>query len=164
MERLKSKFNIDDVKSEVYRLTGDEYTVIDDTYPGYHQGILIRHNLCGHINKMSIRNFKGGRRCRACSQKINSQKGGDAVRKNIQWANQVVSNVGGYDIIGSIYINVHVKILFRHQECGNVFLCSVNKFKQGKRCPICTQNKDIIAPEEKIIIEKKRSFWDWNSN
>ena len=44
-----------------------------------------------------------------------------------------------YTVLGD-YVNNKVKILMRHNVCGNEYTTRPNDFQQGHRCPICLKN------------------------
>lgn len=63
----------DSFQERVYKLVGDEYTVVGD-YEGQHKKVLIRHNKCNaeHLYKPS--NFFDGQRCPECSSLIHKKE------------------------------------------------------------------------------------------
>lgn len=58
---------IEDIKFEVSSETRGEFEVLSDTYKNTDEKIKIIHNKCGEIYKVSMTNFRKGRRCPNCS-------------------------------------------------------------------------------------------------
>lgn len=52
-----------------------------------------------------------------------------------------------YTVLGD-YVNTNTKILMRHNKCGNKYLVTPNKFKQGRRCPACMVCKKPFTNEQ----------------
>jgi len=49
---------------------------------------------------------------------------------------KVVNTVNGYELI-STYTNALTKVEIKHLHCGNSWYITPNKFKLGRRCPVC---------------------------
>lgn len=63
----KMRRSPEEYKKLVKNLVGDEYTPIT-AYTKSSEEIEMRHNVCGHITKMSANDFLFGRRCEICGQ------------------------------------------------------------------------------------------------
>lgn len=64
--KYSKTLTIEDVKKEIESID-KEYTVISKKYTGTHDPLLVQHNKCKNIYKVSRTNFLAGKRCPFCS-------------------------------------------------------------------------------------------------
>lgn len=116
-----------------------DYKVLSE-YRSNKQRIKIQHLKCGYIYSVTVRALTAERGyCPKC------WKNPTTIRMGLIFE-EYVKNVNGYTLL-SEYVNSKEKVKIRHDDCGNVFLVSPNKFKSKKtRCPNCT----ISIGEEKV--------------
>lgn len=126
--------------NEVYELVGNEYIVLEN-YITTSKKILFKHNIeeCGNEFKITPNKFLSkGSRCPICSEK-------ERIKKRTKTHEQFIQDV--YDLVGDEYtvlekyIKSNIKILFRHNFCGNEFKMSPQCFLSNQRCPKCSLNK-----------------------
>ena len=143
------KKNTDIFKEEVFKLTGDEYTVLGE-YIGASDKILMKHNKCGYEYKVKPSMFLQGRRCPKCA---------GMMKKNTDIFKEEVFKLTGdeYTVLGE-YISNDTKILMKHNKCGYEYEVKPNSFLQGNRCPYCYENKIKLDLDEdaKICREKRK--------
>ena len=136
-------------KEEVFKLTGDEYTVLGE-YIGAHTKILMKHNKCGYEWEVVPSSFLQGHRCPNCF-------GGRAMKKDTSIFKEEVYKLTSdeYTVLGE-YIGAFDKILMKHNECGHEYEVLPNNFLQGVRCPYCRKNriKLKLDKDAKIFREK----------
>ena len=148
---MRKKKTTKEFKEEVFKLTGDEYTVLGE-YIGTHTKILMKHNKCGHEWEVVPSSFLQGHRCPNCF-------GGKAMKKDTSiFKEDVYKQVGNeYTVLGD-YIGAFDKILMKHNKCGYEYEILPNNFLQGKRCPYCYENKIKLKLDEdaKIFREKRK--------
>mgnify|MGYP005756758865 CR=1 FL=1 len=125
MSRRKTN---EEFKNEIYELVGDEYTVIGE-YTLNRNKIRFKHNKCGHVFDMKPNNFLNGQRCPKCYGK--KKKNTDIFKK------EVYELVKDEYIVLDEYKTDKIKIKFKHNKCGNIFLMSPHNFLAGQRCPKC---------------------------
>ena len=62
------KKTINDFKNEIFKIVGNEYEVISENYTNNKEPILIKHNKCGYLYKVSPVDFiSHGHRCPYCN-------------------------------------------------------------------------------------------------
>ena len=120
-------------KSEVRALVGDKYSVLSN-YVNSKKKVLIRHNKCGRSWEVIPNNFLRGARCPYCSNTYHTK------RTNKQFVSELIDLVGnGYTVLDK-YQGSDIKIRFKHNICGNIFLSTPYRFlKMGQRCPKCSR-------------------------
>ena len=135
---------LESIKVKIEATVGKEYSVLADEYISYSdKNFKLRHNKCGHEYTTSICNFFNGSRCHSCKQNENGKKV-NAYKKtiyNLEWAKKLVTDRGinEYKLLSTEYNNVHQKVDIQHLVCNSVFSPTLNNFRQGTRCPICTE-------------------------
>ena len=135
---MRPNYNRDTIKfkEEVYKLTGDQYKVLDE-YIGVENKILLKHNIdnCNNVFLMKPCKFLLGQRCPKCY---------GTQRKTIEEFKREVFELveNEYDILGE-YKNAKTKILIKHNSnnCNNsCFEMIPDAFLNGQRCPICSES------------------------
>ena len=115
-------------KEEVYNLVGSEYTVLSE-YKNSKTKVLMKHNKCGSSFYTFPNNFLKGNRCPKCA--------GNMRKTTRQFSQEVYNLVGDeYSVLGE-YVGSNIKILMKHNKCGNEYEVSPSAFLQGARCPQC---------------------------
>lgn len=132
------KKTTEEFKQEVYKLVGNEYTVLSDYITGKDK-VLIKHNNCGNEYMVTPSKFLSGDRCPICSIETRRQK---QVKSHDQFIKEVYSLVGNeYTVIGK-YINAKTKIKLKHNLCGSEYYVKPGNFlNNNRRCPICNESK-----------------------
>jgi hypothetical protein len=117
---------------EVYNFVGDEYLVLEQ-YINSHTKILMKHNICNYQWLNSPDNFLKGCRCPKCA---------GVLPYTTETFKEKVFELEGkeYDVL-SEYKNTQTKILMIHNGCGKEYYVKPNKFINGRRCPICSQEQ-----------------------
>ena len=62
-------------------------------------------------------------------------------KTNKEFLNEVKELVRNEYTFLEDYVNNKIKILCRHNKCGNEYLVSPNRFLSGRRCPYCSGKK-----------------------
>ena len=115
-------------KKEVFELVKDEYLVLSE-YATSREKILVKHNECGESFLMAPSDFLSGQRCPSCF--------GTPKKTTNEYVDEVERLVGGkYTVLGE-YKGNKVKILTRHNECGNEWEITPNQFLRNVSCPKC---------------------------
>lgn len=148
-----NKKTTDMYKSEVLKLVGNEYSVLEE-YVNTNTPIKMKHNKCGHEYSVSPHNFIGtpnrdGRRCPKCSKHL--KFGIDDIAKFIK------DKYGDeYILLSKTYKNNHTYLDFKHSICGTIFKSTfMNMKKEFCHCPICnatslTTLKSFLEDVEKL--------------
>lgn len=125
------KKTLNEVKTDIFSLVGNEYSVLSESYSNNKEKLLIRHNKCGHEYQVSFNKFQYGRRCPHC-------KGGKSISKEefIQRAKEKRDDFEEFEFLGE-YKNTETEFLFLHKKCGNTFMMTPHKFITGRNCPHC---------------------------
>lgn len=118
-------------KEEVYKLVGDEYTVISE-YNGRHKPVYVKHIECGTTYPVTPGDFLKGRRCKQCYFKAK-------LKTNNEWLKQVKLLTGDDYTFLEEYKGDNIKIAYKH-SCGGTHQVSPNNFINGTRCPICKES------------------------
>lgn len=129
------KKNDKQFKEEVFCLVGKEYSFLT-VYTNNKTKLFVRHNsesCSNHEYYIAPKDFLKGSRCPKCASKIVGKKLATTPQ---EFLNSVKELVGEEYSILSEYKNSRTKVLFLHNECGQPFLMSPDKFKSGQRCPI----------------------------
>jgi hypothetical protein len=163
--RIKS-LSQEDAFNEIRTLLGEGYSIISDKFTRVDDRLWILHESCGREYLISLTNLRRGRKCPKCSRSASSKHGQAARRGNIERARRVIAKEKDYELIGNHYTNIHTKMLIKHHVCGKVWLCTVNNFRIGKRCPNCMDTRhDSVkeAEKEEIAIQKiRQSLYNMN--
>jgi hypothetical protein len=118
-------------KKEVYKLVGDEYTVLGE-YINSDIKIKMKHNKCGYLYTIEPTNFLQGTRCAKCA--------GNAKKTTEEFKKEVYELVGGeYTVLGE-YNNCQTEIKIKHNECGHIYKIKPSSFLIGTICPKCRWN------------------------
>lgn len=107
------------------------YKLLDDEYIGNRTKL---NMICpkGHNWSCNLRNFKIGRRCRACSYVL---RGSKQTLKYEDVKNFIQSN--GYKLLSSEYVNNSEKLQMMCDK-GHIFEMEYSSFQQNRRCPKCS--------------------------
>ena len=146
---------LDQFKSEVYDLVGDEYTVLGN-YEGNNTKILMRHNTCGHEYMVTPVKFSSGNRCPKCSH--------GSTRKTIEDIKKEIEEVDpNYELV-SEYKGRKTKVKLRH-SCGCEFETYIwNFLKNGVRCPNCKDYSSSSSEKELLNYIKEIYKGDIKNN
>jgi Zn ribbon nucleic-acid-binding protein len=119
-------------KQKVFDLVGGEYNILEK-YTNSKIKILFRHNKCkdgGNFEfKMLPATFIHGERCPKCfgKHKKTTEKFKQEVFELVKDEYSVLEN----------YTNTEVKILMKHNKCGNEYFVTPHSFLDGRKCPKC---------------------------
>lgn len=120
-------------KEEVYNLVNGDYTVLGG-YTGNKNKVLLRHEICDRVFKMSPNSFLRGQRCPWCSGKMR--------KTTKRFKEEVRQKFGdGYEVI-SQYKNANTKVKIRH-NCGYEWECRPTDFLKSKGCVKCRKEKQL---------------------
>ena len=139
----------DDFKKEVYDLVQDEYYV-KTAYVNRNTKVLFHHNICDSDFWMTPSAFvHAGSRCtnKKCLHNRLSLAMKDSPEEFQEKFNK---QSNGEYILLSDYHSSNEKVLIKHNECGNSFWISPNRFLQGQGC----SNSECIRKR----IREKRAF------
>lgn len=128
---------------EIFLKVKNDYSVLSE-YMGSQSKIAFKHNKCGNVFEMRPNDFLIGQRCPDCSRKEQSANQKYTHRQFIKKVYDLVACE--YSVLG-YYISSTDKILFKHNDCGFVFIMQPANFlrvdckRGGQRCPQCAGNK-----------------------
>ena len=117
---------------EVYKLIGDEYSVLEK-YRGNYISIIHMHNADGCDYKWSVmpNSFLQGGRCPKCT--------GYSKTTNL-FKEEIYTLVGNeYEVLGE-YINAKTHIKMKHMLCNTSYKVAPTNFLKGNRCPQCNES------------------------
>lgn len=142
-DEMPRRHTIDTIKARFKAEVGSEYTVLSNEYISYgDKNFSIRHNKCNTVYTTSVCNFFNGSRCKICKQKVNGKNALAALKSKytIEWAKELVKERGNgeYILLDDTYSNIHTKMQIKHIVCNSIFNPTLNNFRQGTRCPECT--------------------------
>lgn len=140
---------------QVYKLVGDEYTVLGK-YKNSTTRVKLRHNECGHIWDILPSNFlQGNNRCPQC-MRPNYNRDTEQFKKEIYDLTD-----GEYTVLGE-YVNNGTKIKMKHNTCNYEYSVLPRNFlNNGNRCPQCRESKGeqtIRKYLEKEMIAFKQEY------
>lgn len=153
----KMRKSHDGFVEEVYKLVGEEYSVIG-TYRNGLSNIKMKHNYCGYQWSPRACEFvNSGKRCPKCFG--NNKKTTDEFKSEVF---EIVGNE--YSVIGE-YTSIHEKIKMKHNSSFCDYFewdVEANSFlNNGRRCPACSESKGARKVRkylESIDIEFKREY------
>lgn len=125
------KVTTEEFKERVYKLVGDEYTVLGE-YINNSTPIEIKHNVCNTTFYMAPKAFSRGQRC-PNERYIKSAKSNS---HDIEYIKDKIRELGDgeYEIIGE-YKNASSNIEFLHKKCGRKFYTAPKRFINNRvRC------------------------------
>lgn len=138
-----------DFEKDFYKIAHEEYSLLSE-YVNSRTKIKVRHNICGYEYWVNPNNFLSkGVKCPKCAK--NQKKTTEEFKKEVYELED-----GEYKVIGD-YQGKNKKILFFHNECGNYFEMTPDKFIQGHRCTKCAESKGE-AKVRKILTKNKFDF------
>lgn len=86
-------------------------------------------------------------------------------KTNKEFLNEVKELVGNEYTFLEDYVNNKIKILCRHNKCGNEYYVSPNRFLSGRRCPYCSgKMKKTTESFFKEVKEKSNGEYELKSN
>lgn len=119
-------------------LLSGEYEFVGD-YINTQTKVLFKHNICGYEWMIAPCGFHRGTRCPKCG-------GTKKLTKDEFCEREDDIQSGEYSMIGS-YRGTQVKTLFKHNKCGYEWKCRPGYFKNGKRCPRCSETQKLTKKE-----------------
>lgn len=148
---MTRKLTNEEIVKRMYELVGDEYSKLDNIYVNSQTKFDIRHNICGHVYKVTWGNLQSGNCCPKCSRKNSPIK-----LTNEEIVERMYSLVNSeYSKLDDFYANNSTKFPIKHNTCGYEYEVEWNNFKNGKRCPHCFGSKKYTTKEINEIIEKE---------
>ena len=129
--KLSQKDFISLVRDQV----GNDYTFMEP-YVNNHTKLLIKHNKCGYIWKVTPNKFLYKKtRCPNCAKKL-------IIKKNtipiFDIKDNLINLVGtSYHIFS--YHNKNTNAVYFHIDCGHFFKMRPRDFENGQRCPYCAE-------------------------
>lgn len=137
MKQKQRKTNQEFVK-EVKNLVGDEYTFLDK-YVNNTTPLRVQHNQCGHIYRVTPRDFLSGRRC---PKERNERIGRSQTKTHDHFLSRLGNILGDrYELLGK-YVNGRTKIALRCKKCGLIFKSLPGHILEGKGCPVCWKEEN----------------------
>lgn len=124
------------IKDYVENKCGSKLLTTKEEYTSTKKIKVLCKNCDKNIMDTTVKAFiiKKNKICNKCVSKIQGFK---YTKKQEDFENEVDSiTCGEYKVIGK-YINNHSKILFKHNNCGNIFETTPNHFLNGVRCKKC---------------------------
>lgn len=147
--QLKYK-TIDELKTEVYNLEKDNYSVLSTEYFSIHKDIKFIHNICGNVFDLRFSSFiYDNHRCPFCSPTK------PKTHEEIVTLIHEQTN-GDYEVLGN-FERMNDTILIKH-SCGHEFTPTMTNFLGLKqtRCPNCFKHER--SKGEKAISEILNKF------
>ncbi len=142
----------DQYRQEVFELVGDEYTVLGE-YKQNKIKIEMFHKNCGEHFSMSPNQFLRGTRCPICNGTPN--KGHDHFIKEVEELGQ-----GEYEVIG-LYKTANTKLELKHKICGGTYPVKPSTFRNGHRCPYCSNNK-VLRGRNDLVTKRPDLINQWH--
>jgi len=120
------RLNYNIVKQEIEKVG---YKLLSKSYQAVRSKLEIECDN-GHIYKVTYTNFQQGHRCPRCVH--------DIIRLDYIFVKNAIKKVG-YTLLSDSYQNSGIKLKI---ECnkGHIYEACYDKFKYGRRCPICANN------------------------
>lgn len=143
----KYKRSHEEFVNEVDMLGLGDYEVLG-VFEKTSKKIEFRHKTCGYVYQTSAYHFLAGNRCPKCS--------GNVIPTDEEFKKEVKDLVGDEYEFLEPYLKASIKLKIIHNECGNVYEVSPNRFKNGSRCPKCVYSrgeKEVSNTLEKMGIE-----------
>ena len=123
--------------AKIINLVDNEYTFLEE-YKGAYEKILVKHNICGNVYKVSPHRFSNGNRCKKCADE--KQR-----KRHSEFIIEVFALVGDEYSFLEEYRGARKKLKIIHNTCGKTFSSNPNNFLRGNRCPHCNISKGEIA-------------------
>ena len=156
-EECKNKEKLEEIR-QIFAKEG--YTLITDTDLSSRElyEVVCPH---GHTWKVTIGNFKTGRRCKYCKY----EKAGSSQRLSYEYIKQEIEKEG-YKLLSTCYNNAHELLSIQCTE-GHVFSIQWANWQQGYRCPICNEERSYgektierYLVDNNILYEREKQFKD----
>jgi len=152
MNKNRSK-NTEWFRDKMNELVGTEYS-LHSAYTKAKEKVLIKHELCGYIWKVTPDNFlRRNSRCPRCA--------GNARMDTEGFKEYMNSILGDNYSVMSNYSNMHIKVTMKHTVCGTIWDVEPSSLVQGTRCPFCSLSKgeqliyDILKHHEVSFSQQK---------
>lgn len=110
------------------------YELVNEIPKKFSEKVHLLHSVCGKVYTTTLSNFLSTtkpRRCHHCSG--NKKLSLNEIKHSIE-----SSDKNTFKLISTVYENVHGKIKVFHTECNREFLTTYNHFRNGDRCPFCS--------------------------
>lgn len=122
------------LKQEVYKIAGDDYSVIGEYHMAKYK-VKLKHNVCGNTFDMTIGHFRHGERCPKCSYKKRDKQ---RMKTQDEFKRDVLNTLGPkYTVIGE-YRGDATPIEIKHSSCGKSYFAIPSAVKQmANTCPYC---------------------------
>jgi hypothetical protein len=132
------------------KIENNDYVFINsDGYKNGQSKLLLKCNK-GHIFTTTYNNFKKGCRCSICFK---------TPKHSIEYVSDYISKFD-YELLSNCYSDNKSKIKLKC-PIGHTYNVSFSNFKnQGRRCPICNQQKTISKSEKEIVTFIKMLYND----
>lgn len=159
---LAKRKTLEQFKSDVYNLVGNDYLVKSNNYKNAHTKINFIHNVegCNKEFQMTPNTFLSGNGCPHCRY-INLS---NIMRKSQEQFENDVKNLKGdeYSVMGE-YIDSKTKIKMLHNKCGRDFNIFPSWFLQGYGCTHCT-NEELLKNKTKSQEEFEHEIKELTNN
>lgn len=135
---LRTRTPIEKIKKEIFDITSGTCLYDDIEYKSIHTPVQIKCDK-GHTFKTSMVYLRQTKGCRVCK---NLEK---IERMKLSYSDvKVFIESEGYSLLSESYLHSASKLVLK---CDNlhVYSASFNKFKAGRRCPVCSKKKRAEA-------------------
>lgn len=136
------KITIEIFKQEVKSIVGNEYEVLEEVYKNNSTPILLKHNTCGNVFKMSRKAFLNGQRCPK-ERYLRSAESNSKIQGKAEEKKKIIEDIckrEGYICLKN-YDRSKKPITVKHIKCGKEFYPTPYDFIKGTRCPRCYRSK-----------------------
>lgn len=143
---MSIKITTESFKKDIYDQYGDEYTLLSE-YEATCIKVKMKHNICGHVYKVTPNKFRTGRKCPLCANKIRADKR-QKTKTTLQKELNEYYGKEEYTILSNeIGKNKDIiKVRHNREYCGyNEFETTPNYLTQGKGCHVCGGAHNIIS-------------------
>ena len=121
------------------RINDGEFTLTGYNKEGDKRILTIRHETCGEVFQIDIRQFTRNRRCPYCDYRNTQQYTQES------FVEEIKKLTGDEYSLVDVYQGKHAPVKIRHKICGTVTRMTPYEFLNGKRCDLC---RNIYNVEE----------------
>lgn len=135
---MVTRITNEEFKARIKKLKNGEYIAVS-TYEGANNAVMLKHTVCGTIDRYTPNRFYRGAKCKYCHIK--------AQTKTTEWFVGKVKKLCGeeYTVLGA-YEKAKIKVSMKHELCNSTWNVTPDNFlRRGARCSVCAGNKKLTT-------------------